>query len=144
MLPNLFDLFFQGRRSVDRSEGGLGIGLALVKTLVEMHGGTVAAASEGRGHGSEFTITLPVSTSAPADSQGDPGAAQVTPVAPTHAHRVLIVDDNVDGAETLGQLLQASGHTVKVLHDPVAALDALDDFRPDAAVLDIGLPVMDG
>ncbi|HUG25701.1 ATP-binding protein [Piscinibacter sp.] len=144
VLPRIFDLFFQGKRSVDRSEGGLGIGLALVRSLVAMHGGTVEAASEGLGRGSEFTIHLPLSTgtSANDESRPDGGAAQSAP-APV-SRRVLVVDDNVDGADLLGHLLRAAGHQVQVLNDPVSALQALDAFAPDVAVLDIGLPVMDG
>ncbi len=145
MLPQVFTLFYQGRRSFDRAEGGLGIGLALVKTLVEMHGGTVSAASEGRGHGSEFTFTIPVASRGPTAFDEPAQAALDGPTnAATRSHRVLVVDDNVDGAEALGQLLQASGHTVRILHDPVSALDAIETFSPEVAVLDIGLPVMDG
>ncbi len=144
MLPQVFTLFYQGRRSFDRAEGGLGIGLALVKTLVEMHGGTVAAASDGRGHGSEFTFTIPVSSQAPSAFDERAEAALESPIAATRPHRVLVVDDNVDGAEALGQLLQVNGHVVRVVHDPVSALDVAEAFSPDVAVLDIGLPVMDG
>jgi PAS domain S-box-containing protein len=145
MAPELraqvFDLFFQGKRSIDRAEGGLGIGLSLVKNIVELHGGRVEARSEGKDRGSEFVVLLPLLT---------PGAdtADSLPVpqpAPSAARRrIMLVDDNVDGAETLARLLGAHGHEVRVFHEPVAALAAVQAFRPEFAVLDIGLPVLDG
>ncbi len=142
MLPRLFDLFYQGERGVDRAEGGLGIGLALVKSLVEMHGGQVEARSDGPGCGSEFIVRLPVRSPETAAFVEEPEAP---PIAPAPARRrVLVVDDNVDGAETLGLLLSASGHEVRVFHDPVSALAGLQEFSPEVALLDIGLPVMDG
>jgi PAS domain S-box-containing protein len=144
MLPCIFDLFFQGKRNLDRAEGGLGIGLALVKSLVELHGGTVAATSEGLGRGSEFTIRLPVSStgsSARSAARPDPG---VSGAAGTRTRRILLVDDNVDGAETLASLLQAHGHDTRVTFSPLAALKLLDEFTPEVALLDIGLPQMDG
>lgn len=142
MLTQVFDLFFQGKRSVDRAEGGLGVGLALVRNIVELHGGTVEARSEGRGRGSEFVVRLPLRSALGAPALQAPplvgqGLAAVR-------RRVLIVDDNVDGAETLGSLLAALGHTVEVYHDPVAALGAVERLRPEVALLDIGLPVLDG
>ena len=141
MLSRVFDLFVQGKRMVDRSEGGLGLGLALVKSLVEMHGGTVAAESGGPGMGSEFVIRLPSRTPATTAQPLLPmGAALTAP----EQRRVLVVDDNIDAAEMLGQLLSASGHDVKVVHDPAAALSAAENFRSEVAVLDVGLPVMDG
>ncbi len=143
MVPHLFELFYQGPRKIDRQEGGLGIGLALVKNLVELHGGSVAAASEGPGQGSEFTIRLPALASAElvaAAHREEPAAA----VAPGDARRVLLVDDNVDSVQALAQLLTAYGHHVEVVYDPVSALRIVERFAPDVAVLDIGLPVMDG
>ncbi len=137
----VFELFFQGKRSIDRAEGGLGIGLALVKNIVELHGGSVHAHSEGRGLGSEFVVRLPLSSAALTLAPSEPVAAALLGVAP---QRVLLVDDNADGADTLGRLLRAHGHTVEVYHDPVGALAAVDRFRPDLALLDIGLPVLDG
>ncbi|MED5618921.1 hybrid sensor histidine kinase/response regulator [Ideonella sp. BN130291] len=143
MLPQLFDMFFQGRRGIERKEGGLGLGLALVKSLVEMHGGEVHAHSEGPGRGSCFTVRLPLERRGTAR-----GATQALHAAHAGAEaggaRVLVVDDNLDAAELLGQLLAAEGHRVKVVNDPAAALEALDGFTPDVALLDIGLPVMDG
>lgn len=141
MLNRVFDLFVQGERGVDRAEGGLGIGLALVKSLVRLHGGTVSARSDGLGLGSEFIVRLPIETSA--------GVAQPVPKPlpaerPVFSGRVLVVDDNADAADTLGLTLRAQGHEVKVAHDPAAALAAVETFVPDVAVLDIGLPAMDG
>jgi PAS domain S-box-containing protein len=140
MLSQVFGLFFQGKRSVDRVEGGLGIGLALVKNIVELHGGTVEARSAGLGRGSEFVVRLPVHAVAAA-SVAEPAAS---PLPPATGRRIMVVDDNVDAAETLGMLLGVYGHTVEVFHDPASALAAAQRLRPDLAVLDIGLPVLDG
>jgi len=137
----VFELFFQGKRSIDRAEGGLGIGLALVKNIVELHGGSVHAHSEGRGLGSEFVVRLPLCSAVLTQAPSEPAPATLPGVAP---QRVLLVDDNADGADTLGRLLRAHGHTVEVYHDPVGALAAVERFRPDVALLDIGLPVLDG
>jgi signal transduction histidine kinase/ActR/RegA family two-component response regulator len=140
LCAQVFDLFFQGPRNIDRAEGGLGIVLALVKNIVELHGGRVEARSDGPGMGSEFVVLLPrrvpAACMAPAQPPARPVAAQ--------RRRVLLVDDNVDGAETLARLLAAHGHEVRVFHEPVAALAAVPAFLPDLAVLDIGLPVLDG
>nr|WP_229510911.1 MULTISPECIES: ATP-binding protein [unclassified Massilia] len=139
VLPQVFGLFFQGKRSVDRVEGGLGIGLALVKNIVELHGGNVEAHSAGLGCGSEFVVRLPVQGVALAPLE--PAAA----IAPAAAgQRIMIVDDNADAAETLGMLLSAHGHTVAVFNEPLAALAAAAQLRPQIAVLDIGLPGLDG
>jgi PAS domain S-box-containing protein len=145
MAPELrtqvFDLFFQGKRNIDRAEGGLGIGLSLVKNIVELHGGRVEARSEGKNRGSEFVVLLPLLT---------PGAEAFDtlpsprPATASARRRIMLVDDNVDGAETLARLLGAHGHEVRVFHEPIAALAAVREFRPDFAVLDIGLPVIDG
>lgn len=143
MLPRIFELFYQGPRGIDRAEGGLGIGLALVRSLVALHGGTVEARSEGVGRGSEFVVCLPLS---------DPAAERPATAAPDAAPpeeaaavcRILLVDDNVDAAHTTAQLLRAHGHEVAVRHDPLSALEAVQAVRPDVALLDIGLPVMDG
>ncbi len=148
MLPHVFELFFQRKRSVDRAEGGLGLGLALVKSLVELHGGTVGAASEGPGRGSEFTIRLPTQPSR-RDRSRDTANAQAhePPVAKGPApkgRRVLLVDDNVDGVEALALLIAEYGHEVRAVYDPASALQAVERFLPDVAIVDIGLPVMDG
>jgi PAS domain S-box-containing protein len=142
MLNRVFELFYQGERGLDRSEGGLGIGLALVRSLVELHGGTVEAISEGRGHGSEFTVRLPW-----IDCDDPPAANQDVPLTSargTLTKRVLLVDDNKDAAETMAELLRMSGYQVEVFTDPVSALEQLPRIRPEVALLDIGLPVMDG
>jgi signal transduction histidine kinase/CheY-like chemotaxis protein len=141
MLPRIFELFVQGKRSTDRFEGGLGIGLTLVRTLVAAHGGNVVARSDGSGKGSEFVITLP----AAADGAVPSIAARVPPLrALPHGKRVLVVDDNEDAADLLAEALRAVGHEVAIANDPVVALSVAARFRPEIAVLDIGLPVMDG
>jgi CheY-like chemotaxis protein len=137
----VFDLFFQGKRNIDRAEGGLGIGLALVKNIVELHGGRVEAHSDGPGQGSAFVVLLPRRTPAAALVQDVP---YVPPAQAAARQRVMLVDDNVDGADTLARLLAAHGHEVRVFNEPVAALAAAPGFLPDLAVLDIGLPVLDG
>ncbi len=140
-LETIFELFVQaGERSVARSEGGLGIGLALVRNLLELHGGTVTASSEGLGKGSTFTVEL-LAAAPPNPVRGVASPPAIT--TPTR-RRVLVVDDNIDAAEMLSCALQQFGHEVKIANDGPQALRLLDDFRPDAAVLDIGLPVMDG
>lgn len=139
MLPRMFDLFVQGQRSSDRADGGLGIGLALVKNLVALHGGTVTAHSDGPGRGSEFILSLPLA------AHTHPTPLAQNPAIPTPPrNRVLVVDDNVDAAEILGDLLRFHGYQVALAHDALAALALLPRFRPDAAILDIGLPVIDG
>lgn len=141
LLTDAFELFVQGDRGIARSEGGLGIGLTLVRSLVFLHGGTISAHSEGLGKGSEFIVSLPLSR---------PGATgPITPMRelatpPTASLRVLVVDDNVDSALSLGELLQINGHEVQVAHDGPEALRRSREMRPDAVLLDIGLPGMDG
>ncbi|MBC7852874.1 MAG: response regulator, partial [Pirellulaceae bacterium] len=138
LLPRIFDLFTQAERSLDRSQGGLGIGLSLVQRLVEMHQGRAEAYSE-LGHGSEFVIRLPVVLAPP-----PPATAAAESVSSTGKLRVLVVDDNKDAALTLGMLLRATGQDVRTAHDGLAALEAAVDFRPQVVLLDIGLPRMDG
>jgi PAS domain S-box-containing protein len=140
LLPRIFDLFTQAERSLDRSEGGLGIGLALVHRLVEMHKGSVAVQSM-LGRGSEFVVRLPVAPVPKTPSQALPSAAAESTAA---ALRILVVDDNVDSAESLGTLLQAVGHHVHLVHDGPTAVQAAMKFRPSVALLDIGLPRMNG
>jgi signal transduction histidine kinase/CheY-like chemotaxis protein len=140
LLPHLFETFFQGQRSADRAEGGLGLGLALVKNLVALHGGTARAFSAGPGRGSEFVVTLPVR-----GARGDDDAVQpAAPAGVERPRRVLIVDDNRDAAESLAEMLRLDGHTVRVAFQPLAGLALAEEFGPDVAVLDIGLPSMDG
>jgi len=142
ILPRVFDLFYQGHRSIDRAEGGLGIGLALVRSLVELHGGSVEARSEGSGRGSEFVVVLPC---IPIDAANDVDVGPAS--APAHrpmAGRVLLVDDNGDAADTMATVLRHYGYDVHVFTDPVAALAQLPQLHPHVAILDIGLPVLDG
>jgi PAS domain S-box-containing protein len=141
VLPYIFDLFTQAERTPDRSQGGLGIGLALVKSLVALHGGSVHAGSAGLGQGSEFSLCLPrVAAPAPED---DPGSR------PDAAHdaghlRVMVVDDNVDAAQMLAALLEVQGHALSVEYDGQGALERARRERPEVLLLDIGLPDMDG
>jgi PAS domain S-box-containing protein len=143
LLPRVFDLFVQGRRTLDRSEGGLGIGLALVKNLVALHGGTVTVASAGvPGQGSAFTVRLPRFDHA-ALAGGRAEVAAAPEVART-GKRVLVVDDNRDFAEMLASTLTAVGYEVTIAFDGVSALERLREHPVEAAVLDLGLPVLDG
>jgi PAS domain S-box-containing protein len=141
ILPYIFDLFTQAERTPDRSQGGLGIGLALVKSLVGLHGGTVHAASAGLGQGSEFRICLP-RVETPAGSAG--GDASGAAVQGHGGLRVMVVDDNVDAAQMLAALLEVQGHAVSVEYDARGALERARRESPDVLVLDIGLPDMDG
>jgi CheY-like chemotaxis protein len=141
LLPSMFDLFMQGDRSLDRSEGGLGIGLTLVRSLSELHGGTVTATSAGPGEGSEFVVRLPAAedrTGAESDGRGNAAASSA------QSYRILIVDDNKDTANGMARLLQFSGHEVRVAHNGEEALDIAREYRPEVMLLDIGLPGMDG
>jgi PAS domain S-box-containing protein len=144
MLPRVFDLFMQERQALDRAEGGLGLGLAIVRSLVTLHGGSVVARSKGKGFGAEFVVRLPAAGPAAAtDPALGPHRSEQTPP-PASRHRILIVDDNPDAATLLADSLTARGHTTRVAHDGPAALRLADEFLPDVALLDIGLPVMDG
>jgi CheY-like chemotaxis protein len=140
MLPRVFDLFVQERQDLGRAQGGLGIGLAIVRSLVQAHGGTVQATSAGKGRGSTFTVTLPAATSAPPRPAADP----VTASGATAGSRILLVDDNQDAAALLAESLRELGHDVLVAHDGPSALAAVSDYHADVALLDLGLPVMDG
>ncbi len=151
-LERMFELFAQGDRSSARTEGGLGIGLTLVKQIVELHGGRVSAHSEGSGKGSRFTVSLPAiplprpaSSSNPAGSRpASAGVGSGTSLATRGPSRILIVDDNVDNALGLARLLQLLGHEVRIAHDGPSAIEAVHQDRPDVLMLDIGLPGMDG
>jgi CheY-like chemotaxis protein len=145
LLPHVFELFTQDEQSLERSRGGLGLGLAIVRNLIEMHGGHVSASSAGRDRGSEFIVRLPL-----LEQHIEPVAENV-PAAPvngacarTRPIKVLIVDDYVLAAESLGTLLQELGFETCITHDGASALAAVVEFRPDVALIDIGLPVMDG
>jgi PAS domain S-box-containing protein len=138
VLPQIFELFMQADRSLDRREGGLGVGLTVVKHLVELHGGSVEARSAGLGKGAEFVVRLPlVSTSAASISADAPAPAK-------SRSRVLVVEDNVDSAESLAMLLRMEGHDVQVAHEGMVALRTLETFDANFILLDIGLPNMDG
>jgi two-component system, chemotaxis family, CheB/CheR fusion protein len=144
VLPNVFDLFVQGNRSLDRSHGGLGIGLTLAKRIVELHGGTVEAHSEGPGRGSEFVVRLPVLT------DPNPGEAHHLKSAPQGSvrlsprRRILVVDDNEDAVTMMAIILRSKGYDVATARDGTAALEIATSFQPELVVLDIGLPEIDG
>jgi PAS domain S-box-containing protein len=140
VVPHIFDLFVQAGRSAARSQGGLGIGLTLVRRLVELHGGTVHASSPGPGHGSEFTVRLPLLATIPAPPPSQPRESRDVAA----ARRILVVDDNEDVADTLALLLRQGGHEVRVAHDGPAALEAARAYQPEVVLLDIGLPGMTG
>ncbi|WP_321877416.1 hybrid sensor histidine kinase/response regulator [Paraburkholderia bannensis] len=151
MLPKVFDLFVQGERAYSRAQGGLGIGLTLVRSLAELHGGTVEAVSEGLGRGSEFVVRLPMAAAAPGhrngQSNGHGDAPDERPTLPAHTLigcNILIVDDNRDAADSLGELLALLGAQVRIVRDGPAALAMFDSWTPQVALLDIGMPGMDG
>jgi signal transduction histidine kinase len=141
-LPHIFELFTQVHERSDRSLGGLGIGLALVRRLTEMHGGTVSAHSDGPGCGAEITVRLPVLVTRPALDVSQTSESEVIPAGP--ACRILVVDDNLDAAESLALQLQLAGHVVRVAHNGLEALAIAPDFAPDIALVDLGMPKMDG
>ena len=143
MLPHVFELFVQADHASTKAQGGLGIGLTLVKNLVEMHDGTVQARSGGLGKGSEFIVHLPLLTQARLEPGESESAAQEQ-AAPSSGHRLLVVDDNHDAANSLSMLLRLQGHEVRVAHDGPTALEIATGFRPDLIFLDIGMPGMDG
>jgi two-component system CheB/CheR fusion protein len=138
MLPRLFEPFAQADSTLDRSRGGLGLGLALVKSVVELHGGRVAARSDGPGMGAEFAVSLPLRP----ESLPDAGPTECPGAGP--GRRVLVVEDNVDAADTLREVLEIGGHQVAIAHDGTSALDQARQLRPEVVLCDIGLPGMDG
>ena len=139
LLPSIFDPFVQGERTLARTEGGLGLGLALVKGITELHGGTATVSSRGRGMGSEFEVRLPLSAAAPRLGAPSPRAERRGT-----GHRVLVVDDNRDAADTLAELVRVLGHEAEVAYDGQAALDAVRERSPDVVLCDLGLPGMSG
>ena len=143
LVPSIFNLFVQGRQSSERSQGGLGLGLTIVRSLVALHGGTVSAHSDGPGKGSEFVVRLPAPPVRAADSKGSywPDEALASPA---DRLRILVVDDNEDAADMLAQALAMKGHHTRVAHDGLMAIRVSGEFKPAVALLDIGLPVMDG
>ncbi|CAN5773877.1 hypothetical protein BH11MYX3_BH11MYX3_01430 [soil metagenome] len=134
LLPHVFDLFHQGAQSIDRGDGGLGLGLAIVKNLVELHGGSVSAASAGADQGTEVILRWPLAL----PEYAAPRAASHRP------RKILVVDDNVDAAETLAEMLRLLGHDVVVAYNAIAALATAETAKPQLALLDLGLPVVDG
>ena len=142
ILPQVFQMFIQADRDHKRSQGGLGIGLALAKRLIEMHGGRIEAKSAGEGLGSEFMIRLPLAPKQLPVSDGAASARQDE--RRSHCSRILIVDDNQDAASSLGLLLSMLGNDVQTAHDGVSALEAMDSFHPSVVLLDLGMPGMSG
>jgi len=141
LLPYVFDLFTQSERTLDRSQGGLGIGLTLVRNLVELHGGRIEAKSAGPGKGAEFTVYLPCVLGSAADMVPEIDGKVAKPATGT---RILVVDDNIDVAESMSVLLELEGHQVQTVYTAHDALEAARNFQPDVVLLDIGLPGMDG
>ena len=144
ILPRIFEMFTQSERAANGSPGGLGVGLTLVKRLVEMHGGTITVHSGGPGKGSEFVVRVPITASEPAQSQVRARKRQELATEPSAPIRILVVDDNHDSADSLGLLLKLLGNEVRIVHDGLAAVDAAREFEPHVVLLDIGLPTMDG
>jgi CheY-like chemotaxis protein len=145
LLPSMFDMFVQGARGPDRAEGGLGLGLSLVRTLTQLHGGTVSAHSDGPGRGSEFVVRLPacapvVSSRAPDAPERPAWLRDVN----ARQQRVLVVDDNRDVADMIATLVTLAGYEAQTANDPSEALALAATFRPHLAIVDIGLPVIDG
>jgi signal transduction histidine kinase len=139
LLPKIFDLFTQDERTLDRAQGGLGLGLTLVRKITELHGGTVEARSEGREQGSEFIVTLPLEAPVAAVNDQTPESRPAS-----RSLRCLVVEDNVDAAHMLEIALSLEGHNVRLAFDGVEAVDAAATFKPEAIILDIGLPLMNG
>jgi signal transduction histidine kinase len=141
MLSHVFRMFVQERQTLARTQGGLGLGLSIVRNLVELHGGTVEPASEGRGRGSTFTIRIPAAVPA---LPAEPAPVVPQAEAPPSGRRIMVVDDNQDAAWLLSELLEEMGNTTRIAHDAHDALRLVEEFGPDLAVLDIGLPIIDG
>jgi CheY-like chemotaxis protein len=141
LLLRIFDLFEQGERSLDRSEGGLGVGLTLARRLVELHGGRIEARSEGREKGAEFKVSIPCMSVV---REEEPPPSEAAGPAPVCGSRVLIVDDNADAAQSIALYLQLEGHEVKTVGDGAQALACVPVFAPQVVLLDIGLPGLSG
>jgi CheY-like chemotaxis protein len=143
MLTRVFEPFFQIDQSNDRSQGGLGIGLTLVKQIVEIHGGTVTAASDGLGKGCEFTVRLPVARGSAIPAAGRP-EGEVEGGMTTPRSRILVVDDLRDSTDSLAMMLRAKGHDVRTAYDGYEAVEIALQYRPDVVILDIGMPRLNG
>jgi CheY-like chemotaxis protein len=141
MLSQIFEMFMQVDRSLEKSEGGLGVGLAIVKRLVEMHGVSVEARSEGAGKGSEFVIRLPLAAAVVPEQPRGGGPPQTQPAS---CRRILIVDDNIDATASLAKLLKIMGNDVRTAHDGQSGIDAALALQPDVILLDIGMPKLNG
>jgi len=141
VLPNVFELFTQADATLDRARGGLGLGLTLVRRLTEMHGGTVSVASLGLGQGSEFAVRLPKIAPGVGESHSFAAPESTTDTA---TRRILIIDDNQDAADSLGRLMELQHHQVRTAYDGTAGLAAMEEFKPEVVLLDIGLPGMNG
>jgi CheY-like chemotaxis protein len=139
LLPRIFEMFSRGEHPAGRGDAGLGIGLALARRLAEMHGGTITAHSEGKGKGSEFVVRLPRAGEPRSAAAGTDSAQTTVP-----RTRILVVDDNRDAADSLGMLLQCLGADVRIAHDGLEALNAVESYQPAVVLLDIGMPGMDG
>jgi CheY-like chemotaxis protein len=139
-LESIFQMFRQVDQTLERSRGGLGIGLTLVRQLVELHDGAVTAASKGLGHGSEFTVRLPICVGTPEEQTQEP----LVPARPMTGRRVFVVDDNPDAAQSLAMLLKMAGNTTETANDGMQAVQRAATYRPEVILLDIGLPRMSG
>lgn len=144
MLPRIFDLFVQAERQLDRSRGGVGIGLTLVRRLVELHGGSIAASSPGLGQGSEFVVRLPATQTDSPDTKQLPTAVVAGEALLPALHRILVVDDNIDAANSLAILLRIAEYEVLTAFDGPSAIALANEFLPALIFLDIGMPGMDG
>ena len=143
-LSHIFEMFNQALPALERSQGGLGIGLALVRGLVELHGGSIEAKSAGPGEGSEFVVRLPLAEGAADQAAAEPACQAREARGPDSKSRILVVDDNPDTTATLALILKRTGHDVHVAHDGLEAVHAAAAFRPDVVLLDIGLPKLNG
>jgi CheY-like chemotaxis protein len=144
VIPHVFDLFTQVNRTLDRAQGGLGIGLSLVRQLVALHGGSVSAASRGTGQGSTFTLTLPLVSSASTSEAPASTPEETRPVGGRRRLRLLVVDDNADVADSLAALLEDAGHQTRTEYGGAAGIRAAEEFAPDVVFCDIGMPGTDG
>jgi two-component sensor histidine kinase len=144
LLPKIFDMFFQGSTVTERKHGGLGLGLTLARDIVEFHGGTVVARSDGSDRGSEFVVSLPLSEAPSSTNVTDSEPAKTRSVDGQSPTRIVVVDDNKNQALSLQRLLQAMGHDVRVAHDGSSAMKLMLNFVPNVALIDLGLPKING